>query len=184
MQRTDADFQTDKVLLISGSHFVHDIYSSFLSPFLPLLISKFGLSMFLAGTLTIMLRLPSLFNLVIGIISDRFELGVLALVAPAITSITMSLMGLTPNYTILCIFLLTAGLSAAFFHVLGPPMIARLSGVNLDRGMGFWMGGDGSHYRAPIRRVDCYQSEPGGVLSRYDCRDYGVTISPDTPQGD
>ncbi len=139
MQRNDADFQTDKVLLISGSHFVHDVYSSFLSPFLPLLISKFGLSMVLAGTLTVIFRLPSLFNPVIGIISDRFELGILAVSAPAVTAIAMSLIGLAPNYSILCIFLLTAGLSAAVFHVLGPPMIARLSGGSLGKGMGFWM---------------------------------------------
>jgi FSR family fosmidomycin resistance protein-like MFS transporter len=139
MRKADTDFQTDKVLIISGSHFVHDIYSSFLSPLLPLLISKFGLSMLLAGSLTVMFRLPSLLNPVIGIISDRIELGILAVIAPAITAIAMSLMGLAPNYAILCILLLTAGLSAAVFHVLGPPMIARLSGNYLGRGMSFWM---------------------------------------------
>jgi len=154
MRKADADFQTDKVLLISGSHFVHDIYSSFLSPLLPLLISKFGLSMLLAGTLTVMFRLPSLFNPVIGIISDRIELGILAVVAPAITAITMSLMGLAPNYSILCILLLTAGLSAAAFHVLGPPMIARLSGASLGRGMAFWMtGGEMARTIGPLFAV-------------------------------
>ncbi|MBN1635543.1 MAG: MFS transporter [Deltaproteobacteria bacterium] len=141
MQRSDDDFQTDKVVLISGGHFIHDVYSSFLSPFLPLLIPKFGLTMLLAGTLTVIFRLPSLFNPIIGIISDRIELGVLAVVAPAITAIAMSLLGLAPNYAILCIMLLTAGLSAAVFHVLGPPMIAKLSGTRLGRGMSFWMTG-------------------------------------------
>ena len=141
MRRKDSDFQTDKVLLISGSHFIHDIYSSFLSPLLPLLISKFGLSMLLAGSLTVIFRLPALLNPVIGIISDRIELGIWVILAPAITAIAMSLMGLAPNYSILCILLLTAGLSATVFHVLGPPMIARLSGASLGRGMGFWMTG-------------------------------------------
>ena len=141
MQRSDDNFQTDKVVLISGGHFIHDVYSSFLSPFLPLLIPKFGLTMLLAGTLTVIFRLPSLFNPIIGIISDRIELGVLAVVAPAITAIAMSLLGLAPNYAILCIMLLSAGLSAAVFHVLGPPMIAKLSGTRLGRGMSFWMTG-------------------------------------------
>ena len=154
MQKADTDFQTDKVLLISGSHFIHDIYSGFLSPLLPLLISKFGLSMLLAGTLTVIFRLPSLFNPVIGVIADRIELGVLAVVAPAITAIAMSLMGLAPNYTILCILLLTAGLSAAVFHVLGPPMIARLSGAHLGRGMAFWMtGGEMARTIGPLFAV-------------------------------
>ncbi|MBN2255008.1 MAG: MFS transporter [Deltaproteobacteria bacterium] len=154
MQGTDSDFQTDKVLLISGSHFIHDTYSSFLSPFLPLLISKFGLSMFLAGTLTVVFRLPSMFNPVIGIISDRFELGILAVVAPAVTAIAMSLIGMAPNYSILCLLLLTAGVSAAVFHVLGPPMIARLSGIRLGRGMAFWMtGGEMARTIGPLLAV-------------------------------
>ena len=154
MQRSDAGFQTDKVLLISGSHFIHDIYSSFLSPLLPLLISKFGLSMLLAGSLTVIFRLPSLFNPVIGIISDRIELGILVVVAPAVTAIAMSLVGLAPNYSILCILLLTAGLSAAAFHVLGPPMIARLSGASLGRGMSFWMtGGEMARTIGPLFAV-------------------------------
>jgi len=141
MRKADANFQTDKVLLISSSHFVHDTYSSFLSPFLPLIISKFGLSMLLAGTLTVVFRLPALLNPVIGIISDRIELGIWVILAPAITAITMSLMGLAPSYSILCILLLTAGLSATVFHVLGPPMIARISGASIGRGMAFWMTG-------------------------------------------
>ena len=154
MQRNDTDFQTDKVLLISGSHFIHDTYSSFLSPLLPLLISKFGLSMLLAGSLTVIFRLPSLFNPVIGIISDRIELGILVVVAPAVTAIAMSLVGLAPNYSILCILLLTAGLSAAAFHVLGPPMIARLSGASLGRGMSFWMtGGEMARTIGPLFAV-------------------------------
>jgi FSR family fosmidomycin resistance protein-like MFS transporter len=154
MQENNIRFQTDKVLLISGSHFIHDIYSSFLSPFLPLLISKFGLSMFLAGTLTVVFRLPSMFNPIIGIISDRFELGILAVVAPAVTAIAMSLMGMAPNYSILCILLLTAGVSAAVFHVLGPPMIARLSGFSLGKGMGFWMtGGEIARTIGPLLAV-------------------------------
>jgi len=141
MRKADTDFQTDKVLLISGSHFIHDIYSSFLAPFLPLLISKFGLSMVLAGTLTVTFRLPSFFNPLIGVISDRIELSILVVVAPAVTAIAMSLVGLAPTYAMLCLLLLTAGLSAAIFHVLGPPMIARLSGSCLGRGMAFWMTG-------------------------------------------
>jgi len=154
MRKVGTDFQTDKVLLISSSHFIHDIYSSFLSPVLPLLISNFGLSMMLAGSLTVMFRLPALFNPVIGIISDRIELGILAVVAFAITAIAMSLMGLAPSYSILCILLLTAGLSAAVFHVMGPPMIARLSGASLGRGMSFWMtGGEMARTIGPLFAV-------------------------------
>ena len=42
-------FQTGGVLLISLCHFIHDVYSSFLSPLLPLLITKLSLSLTRAG---------------------------------------------------------------------------------------------------------------------------------------
>ena len=34
----DSDFQTGKILALSIGHFVHDVYSSFLAPLLPLLL--------------------------------------------------------------------------------------------------------------------------------------------------
>ena len=38
-------FQQGNVILISFAHFVHDVYSSFLAPILPLLIEKFNSSL-------------------------------------------------------------------------------------------------------------------------------------------
>jgi FSR family fosmidomycin resistance protein-like MFS transporter len=141
MSRTRPTFQARKVLLISGGHFVHDVFSSFLAPFLPLLIRKFGLSMMLAGSLTVFFRLPSLFNPVIGVVSDRRDLRYLAIWAPGVTAVAMSLLGVAPSYAVACLLLTAAGFSAAAFHVLGPVMIARVSGQNLGRGMSFWMTG-------------------------------------------
>jgi FSR family fosmidomycin resistance protein-like MFS transporter len=34
------EFQTEQVLTISSAHFVHDVYSAFLAPLLPLVIEK------------------------------------------------------------------------------------------------------------------------------------------------
>jgi len=80
--------------------------------------------MFLAGSLTVFIRLPSIFNPLIGILSDRMDLRYLAILAPALTAIAMSLLGVAPSYFALCWLLFIAGISAAVFHVLGPVMIA------------------------------------------------------------
>jgi FSR family fosmidomycin resistance protein-like MFS transporter len=40
---TDLDFQTGKILALSIGHFIHDVYSSFLAPLLPLLIEKLSM---------------------------------------------------------------------------------------------------------------------------------------------
>ncbi len=141
LQNEEGTFQTRKIAIISGGHFVHDVFSSFLAPFLPLLIGKFGLSMVLAGSLTVFYRLPSVLNPLFGILSDRVNLSHLAIWAPAFTAVGMSLIGVAPNYAGLCVVLLAAGTSAAIFHVLGPVMVARVSTRNLGRGMSFWMTG-------------------------------------------
>jgi hypothetical protein len=41
----DLDFQTGKILALSIGHFIHDVYSSFLAPLLPLLIEKLSMSL-------------------------------------------------------------------------------------------------------------------------------------------
>ena len=60
-------FQTGGVLLLSVCHFIHDIYSSFLSPLLPLLIQKLSLSLTRAGLLTTIMQIPALLNPFIGV---------------------------------------------------------------------------------------------------------------------
>jgi len=137
--RKKPDFHPDKLLIISGGHFIHDVFSSFLAVFLPLLINKFELSMLLAGSLTVFIRLPSIFNPLIGIVSDRIDMRYMAILAPALTAIAMSLLGVAPSYFALCCLLSIAGISAAVFHVLGPVMIARVSGKNIGTGMSYWM---------------------------------------------
>jgi FSR family fosmidomycin resistance protein-like MFS transporter len=47
----DNGFQTGKILALSIAHFIHDVYSSFLSPLLPLLIVNLSMSQTQAGFL-------------------------------------------------------------------------------------------------------------------------------------
>jgi FSR family fosmidomycin resistance protein-like MFS transporter len=147
-------FQYRKIMIISGGHFFHDVFSSFLAVFLPLLISKFSLSMALAGMFTVVFRAPNLMNPLLGILSDRMNLNRLAIWAPAITAVAMSLLGLAPSYGVVCILLLFAGTSASIFHVVGPVMIARIAGTNQGRAMSFWMtGGEAARTLGPILGV-------------------------------
>ncbi|MBW1775676.1 MAG: MFS transporter [Deltaproteobacteria bacterium] len=177
MERGETDFKTGKVLIISGSHFVHDVFSSFIAPFLPLLIGKFGLSMVLAGSLTVFFRLPSLANPVVGMIADRVNLRYLVIAAPAFTAAAMSLLGNARNYKVLCVLLLLGGASASVLHVLGPILIARSSGGSLGKGMSFWMtGGEMARTVGPLVAVwavsalgfeGCYPLMSVGILGSF-----------------
>ena len=144
-------FESGKVTLISVAHLLHDVYSSFLAPLLPLLIDKLGISYFLAGLLTVIQRLPSLLNPFIGILADRVQLRYLIIFTPLITAISASLMGIAPNYILLAILVFVMGISAALFHVPAPVMIKKISGRFTGRGMSFYMfGGEIARTLGPI----------------------------------
>jgi FSR family fosmidomycin resistance protein-like MFS transporter len=134
-------FSNGRVLTVSGAHFLHDTYTAFLAPLLPLLISKLSLSLTLAGSLTLFLQLPSLLNPLVGYLADRFHSRLFIVLAPAITGTFMSIMGWADSYTQLALILLGAGVSVSLFHAPAPAYIAEFSGDRIGRGMSFFMAG-------------------------------------------
>jgi len=144
-------FQTGKVVLVSFAHMMHDIYSAFLAPLLPLLIDKFSLSYSGAGALSLLQRLPVLFNPVIGVMADRLAMRYLIIIAPAVTATTMSLVGLAPSLTVVIVLLLVMGVSSALFHVPTPVMVRKISGYKVGKGMSFYMfGGEMARTLGPL----------------------------------
>ncbi|MFO7574884.1 MAG: MFS transporter [Bacteroidales bacterium] len=132
-------FQTGNVTLISVAHFLHDAYSTYLPPLLPLLIERFGISLFLSGLLGVIQRIPNLLNPFIGIMAERVKVRYFVIFAPAVTTVSMSLIGIAPVYIVVAILLFVSGLSSAIFHVPAPVMISKLSGTRRGKGMSFFM---------------------------------------------
>ncbi len=144
-------FQQGNVITISFAHFVHDVYSSFLAPILPLLIDKFSLSLSFVSFLTIIQRLPSLLNPLVGHIADKLPIRYVLIAAPALTAITMSLIGLMPSITMIIVLLITSGIGVSFFHVPAPVMIKHVSGNRIGKGMSYFMlGGEIARSLGPL----------------------------------
>lgn len=139
-------FQTAGVITVSGGHAVHDVYTSFLPPLLPALIQEFSLSTARAGLLSVFLQWPSVLQPFIGYLADHANLRYLVILAPAVTGVAMSLLGIAPSYAVLGMLLVVTGLSAAGIHSVGPVIAANLAGRKLGRAMGFWMVGGGLGY--------------------------------------
>jgi FSR family fosmidomycin resistance protein-like MFS transporter len=140
-----------KIYLISFAHFIHDIYSSFLAPILPILIEKLQLTYSLAGLLTIFFRSPSLFNPFIGLIIEKAGLKYFIIITPFLTAFTICFLGVVTNYYILAVLLILAGISAQFFHVPAPVVIKKISNGNTGIGMSFFMiGGESARTVGPI----------------------------------
>jgi FSR family fosmidomycin resistance protein-like MFS transporter len=154
----DGPFQTERVATISGAHAVHDTYTSFLPPLLPLFIETLSLTITQAGFLTVFMQAPSLLQPMIGHLADRVSLRYFVILAPGVTATAMSLLGIAPSYAVLAVLLVIAGLSSASLHSVAPVMSGRLSGKNLGRGMGFWMvGGEVGRTLGPLVIVAAIQ---------------------------
>ncbi len=146
-----AKFESGNVTLISFAHLLHDIYSSFLAPLLPLLIEKLGISYSMAGLLNVIQRVPFLLNPFIGLLADKMHMRYLIIFTPLTTAIAASFIGAAPDITLLAILIFVMGISAALFHVPSPVMIKKISGNYIGRGMSFYMfGGEIARTVGPI----------------------------------
>ncbi len=136
---------------ISAVHFVHDCYTSFLAPALPLIIEKLGISYGLTGVLAVIQRIPSLFNPLIGIIAERPVMRYMVIFSPSFTAIFMSLIGIAPTYTFLAILLFCSGISSTLWHIPTPVMVKQLSGARTGKGMSYYMvGGELARTAGPL----------------------------------
>ncbi len=148
---TNDHFEHKQVTTIAAAHAVHDTYTAFLPPLLPVLIDKLAMSKTEAGFLSVFLQAPSLLQPFIGHLADRSGLRLVVILTPAISGAMMSLLGWAPGYAWLAVLLTIAGLSSAALHAVAPVIAGRYSGQNLGRGMGFWMvGGELGRTLGPI----------------------------------
>lgn len=151
MKKHREGFQKGRVVIISGAHFIHDIYTSFLSPALPLIIEKLGISYGLAGLLAVIQRLSSVLNPLVGIIAERPIMKYMVILSPAITAISMSLIGVAPGYIFLAIILFVSGLSSTMWHIPTPVIVKNLSGKRTGKGMSYYMlGGELARTVGPL----------------------------------
>lgn len=168
-------FQLLNVIIISVSHHIHDIYTSFLAPVQTLIIQNLGINYSLFGFLSVIQRIPTLFNPFIGILAEKIRLRYMIIVAPTITAVSMSLIGISSGYIFLALLMLISGISSALFHVTTPVMIRYVSGNKTGRGMSFYMvGGEFARTAGPVIVVGAvdlwgfkgiYNLIPMGVLA-------------------
>ncbi len=132
-------FQVEQVATIGAGHLVHDSYTAFLAPLLPLIQTQLGIGYALAGSLAIFTQLPSLLNPFLGYLADRVSVRYFVILAPGITATIFSSLGLAPTYLTLALLLLAGGVSIAAFHAPAPAMVARVSGQRVGAGMSIFM---------------------------------------------
>lgn len=148
------EFQTAGVVTVSVAHCIHDTFTAFFSTLLPVLIERLSLTNTMAGLLSVFLQFPSVLQPVIGHLADRKNLKLLFILAPTITGVMMSLLGVANSTGFVVFLLVTAGISSAALHAIGPVVGSTYSGDRLGKGMSFWMvGGELGRTLGPIVAV-------------------------------
>ncbi len=139
------------VLTVSSAHLMHDMYSSFLAPVLPVLIKMLGITKFQAGMLDFAIKIPSLLNPVFGAAADRFDAKYFMILGIIVMTVSMSFLGLAPDFLSLFILIFIGGIGSSVFHVPGPAIIRKVAGDNLGLGMSFYMlGGELARTLGPL----------------------------------
>jgi FSR family fosmidomycin resistance protein-like MFS transporter len=134
-------FHLPEIVTVAAAHGANDTYFSFLPTILPLLIKNLALNTTQAGLLTVFGQIPNLLQPVIGHLADRKDLKMLIILAPALSGILITLVGVAPSFGVASLLLLLAGFSSAGFHSIAPAMVSAKAGKKLGRGMGFFMVG-------------------------------------------
>ena len=134
-------FQTLQTIILSSAHAMHDTYSGFIAPLIPILILQLGLLKIQAGLFSFVYQIFAILQPFIGLAADKKNLRLFALIAPATTGIAMSLLGVAPNLSIALILCGLGGISSAILHAVLPPIVSNFSGDQIGKGMSFWMVG-------------------------------------------
>jgi ACS family hexuronate transporter-like MFS transporter len=146
-------FFTGLVPLFVLAHFSHHLVGSMLTPLLPFIRSDFALSETQVGALGSAYNLPyGLAQLPGGWLADRIGPRKLILVGISGVAAAGLLVGLSPTYLLLAIFLVILGFAGGGYHPAASPLVsASVSEQNRGRALGLHqIGGTASFFLAPL----------------------------------
>ena len=114
---------------MASAHFVVDGYGNIFAPLLLLLAPKLGLSLAMAGTLTMLYQMAaSVAQVGFGHIADHSRPRLLVMTGPVVAIGVLSFVGAAPNIPALAFVLVAVGLGAAAFHPPAAALAHRLGG--------------------------------------------------------
>jgi len=133
------EFPLLKTILISCAHLTNDTYSGFVSPLIPFLITNLSLMKVEASLFLFFFQGLSILQPLIGHLADRYDLRKIALFAPAVTGIFLSLLGNASTFPIALLYCILAGVSSAAMHAILPALLGSYTGKHIGKGISFWM---------------------------------------------
>jgi FSR family fosmidomycin resistance protein-like MFS transporter len=130
------------LFLVAAAHFFNDIYMGFFTPLFPIVMQKFHLTLSMVGAISMVAALASaLSQPLFGMLFDRFGVTASLYLAPLLTAILVSCVGVIPSYPLFLAALFLGCLGSAAFHPKGASVTPTLSGSHPEIGMAIFSAG-------------------------------------------
>lgn len=118
-------------LAVTAGHFINDAYGAMLTPLMPALQSKYGVSIAAVTLLSSVYSLTSsVMQPLLGILGERLDRRYSAALGPLMTGLGLTLMGFVPWFGALILLVAVAGFGSGFFHPAGAAYVAQYSPPN------------------------------------------------------
>ncbi|MBL8209707.1 MAG: MFS transporter [Bryobacterales bacterium] len=131
---------TRTLLLYSIGHFAVDVYSAALGVYQPLFAKHLGLTLTQAGLLGgMMVFAGSVMQPFWGYLSDRYHSRLFSVLAPALSGIFISALGLAPNFYVLLLMVAAGASAIASFHPQGSVRAAAGIKEGRSKAMAFFI---------------------------------------------
>ncbi len=116
------------LFLVATAHLFNDVYMGFLTPLYPIVMQQFGLDLARVGAVSMVAALASAFSQpLFGMAFDRFGITPALYLAPLLTGILISLVGVAPSYPAFLVLLFLGCLGSSAFHPKGASVAPTLS---------------------------------------------------------
>lgn len=130
------------IAFLATVHFFNDSYASFLPPLLPLLMQRRDLSITSATLLVSLFTFSSsITQPVFGYLADRVTRRYFVVMAPILSALFMSSIGVATSYRMLAFTLLIGGLGIAAFHPQTVSLAGLASGGRRGLGVSLFISG-------------------------------------------
>jgi FSR family fosmidomycin resistance protein-like MFS transporter len=140
--QTQHRFSKGELGSLAFAHFMVDFYASILFPLLPLIVAKLSLSLALAGSLVSSYSIArSLVQPLFGLISDRLRKRIFVFWGPLFSAFFIGLIGWSPGYLSLAVFLFLAGLGISAFHPQATAVVGEETGQRRALGISIFVFG-------------------------------------------
>ena len=130
-----------RLFVFTVSHFCVDSYASMLTPALPFVRDRLGLTFAQIGLLGLFVQLSNLGQPLLGILGDYLRGRWLIIVGIAVAAVFAPLIGVVPSYAWLVPCVMLAGLGVSAFHPSGFALAGDLSGDRRAFGLALFIFG-------------------------------------------